>query len=110
MLLRLTGLTVLAALAAGGCTEPLEGDPCTAAPYTEVSKSGDTFTTSTGLRYIEQAPGEGTASFWCATVAVHYDGFLTDGTSFDSSRDGSPLVFVPGQGKAIAGFEQGVVG
>jgi peptidylprolyl isomerase len=44
------------------------------------------------------------------TVKVHYTGKLTDGTVFDSSRDGEPLEFQLGQGQLIPGFEQAVNG
>jgi len=94
-----------------GCADPLTAPPCTAMPFVQASVSGDTITTTTGLRYIEGAPGTGGALPWCRSVAVHYTGYLLDGTKFDSSRDiGRPLVFTPGLGAAIDGFEQGVIG
>ncbi|MCB0353866.1 MAG: peptidylprolyl isomerase [Bdellovibrionales bacterium] len=44
-------------------------------------------------------------------VRVHYVGRLSDGSVFDSSHDrGEPLDFVIGEGKVLAGFEQGIVG
>ena len=44
-------------------------------------------------------------------VRVHYEGRLPDGTQFDSSRDrGEPFSFVLGQGRVIAGWEEGVQG
>jgi len=43
------------------------------------------------------------------TVTVHYTGKLDDGSIFDSSRDGDPVVFTIGNNDLIEGFEEGVL-
>lgn len=43
-------------------------------------------------------------------VSVHYTGKLNDGTVFDSSDEGEPLVFVLGTAQVIPGFENAIYG
>jgi FKBP-type peptidyl-prolyl cis-trans isomerase len=68
-------------------------------------------TTRSGLRYQDIAPGSGAVAAPGHEVSVHYTGWLTDGTKFDSSRDrNEPLAFQLGRGQVIAGWEEGVAG
>lgn len=68
-------------------------------------------TTASGLRYDELQPGTGASAIPGHMVAVHYTGWLEDGTQFDSSRDrGQPFEFPLGAGKVIKGWDEGVAG
>lgn len=74
-------------------------------------KTDNTFMITNGLTAEIITQGEGTESKIGDTVSVHYTGWLTDGTQFDSSVDRSqPFSFTIGAGEVISGWEQGVVG
>ncbi len=67
--------------------------------------------TDSGLKYEDLAAGEGTAAAAGDTVVVHYTGWLTDGTQFDSSLDRrEPFSFPLGGGRVIRGWDEGVAG
>ena len=68
---------------------------------------GNAHVNPSGLRYIERAPGSGSPPSLGTEVAAHYEGFLLDGTKFDSSRDrGEPFVFRVGTGAVIKGWDE----
>jgi FKBP-type peptidyl-prolyl cis-trans isomerase FkpA len=55
--------------------------------------------------------GSGDEAVAGKTVDVHYTGWLTDGTKFDSSKDrNDPFNFPLGSGRVIRGWDQGVAG
>lgn len=63
-----------------------------------------------GLRYIERRPGTGNPPATGSEVVVQYDGYLLDGTKFDSSRDnGAPFVFRVGTGRVIKGWDEALL-
>ena len=68
--------------------------------------------TSTGLVIEDISVGGGTEAKGPGQfVTVHYTGWLTDGTEFDSSRRrDEPFGFPLGVGYVIPGWDQGVVG
>ena len=63
------------------------------------------------LQIEELVVGTGTEATTGKTVSVHYTGWLTNGTKFDSSLDrGKPFSFGLGAGQVIKGWDQGVAG
>jgi FKBP-type peptidyl-prolyl cis-trans isomerase FkpA len=55
--------------------------------------------------------GTGVEAIKGKMVSVHYTGWLTDGTKFDSSKDrDQPFQFPLGRGHVIQGWDQGVQG
>ena len=57
----------------------------------------------------ELTVGDGATAAAGQSVSVHYTGWLTDGTKFDSSVDrNDPFEFNLGRGQVIAGWDQGV--
>ena len=66
-------------------------------------------TTASGLKYTDTKVGTGAEAKAGQTAVVHYTGWLTNGTKFDSSVDrGQPFVFTIGRGQVIGGWDQGV--
>ena len=68
-------------------------------------------TTASGLTYQDLAVGDGAEAAKGMQVTVHYTGWLTDGTKFDSSKDrDEPFDFPLGAGHVIKGWDEGVAG
>jgi FKBP-type peptidyl-prolyl cis-trans isomerase FkpA len=71
----------------------------------------DPITTSSGLVIEDVVVGAGAEAGAGQYVAVHYTGWLTDGTKFDSSKDrDDPFEFALGARHVIAGWDEGVQG
>ncbi len=69
--------------------------------------TGEIVATASGLRYIDEKVGDGASPKATDNVTVHYTGWLTDGTKFDSSVDrGQPATF-PLNG-VIKGWTEGL--
>ncbi len=67
--------------------------------------------TADGLYYRDQVVGDGATVTHGQQVAVHYTGWLPDGTQFDANGPAdTPLTFTVGAGRVIPGFEEGVTG
>ena len=63
------------------------------------------------LQIEDQLQGTGAEAKSGQRVSVHYTGWLTNGTKFDSSKDrGDPFVFPLGKGHVIKGWDEGVAG
>jgi len=68
-------------------------------------------TTASGLIYDDVTEGQGDIAQAGQQVTVHYTGYLTNGTKFDSSKDrNDPFVFPLGAGHVIKGWDEGVQG
>ena len=116
LLIAVSGLLASAMLVSAGCgTETAEEPeaPATTAPEQEAPETdaaapaeGDV----TELVIEDLTLGTGAEAKAGDPVTVHYTGWLTDGTQFDSSVGGQPFQFMLGQGEVIPGWDQGVAG
>ena len=60
-----------------------------------------------GLRVIKKEEGNGDLPQKGQPVTVHYNGYLENGTKFDSSFDrNQPFEFPVGQGRVIKGWDE----
>ncbi len=67
--------------------------------------------TDSGLKYEDLVEGDGAEAQAEQQVSVHYTGWLTDGSKFDSSLDrNDPFQFALGRGMVIRGWDEGVQG
>ncbi len=68
-------------------------------------------TTASGLVIEDVVVGEGDEACAGQRVSVHYTGWLTNGSKFDSSKDrNEPFEFALGARHVIAGWDEGVQG
>lgn len=99
----LAALTILFASATG-----MEAKGLFSKEKNKLAQAQD-ITTPSGLKYHDIKVGNGASPRQGQTVFVHYTGWLTNGSKFDSSRDrGQPFDFPLGQGRVIKGWDEGV--
>jgi peptidylprolyl isomerase len=62
-----------------------------------------------GISFVDEVVGSGAQPQTGQAIKVHYTGWLTDGTKFDSSRDrGEPIVLSFDSGQVIKGWDLGL--
>ena len=76
-----------------------------------IKREGPVVTTESGLQYSDLVVGTGPSPLPGGAITVHYEGWLLDGTKFDSSRDRNELFKATlGKGMLIEGWEEGLLG
>ena len=102
------------AMAALSLVAALTGTIVAGAPTTALAQAaGATVTTPSGLKITDTVVGTGATPKPGQICVMHYTGWLyqngAKGQKFDSSVDrGTPFEFPIGQGRVIAGWDQGV--
>ena len=94
--------SLLLCASSSGAQTPIPGIP----PTPEIPADTEKVTTTSGLVYSVLQEGDGSASpVFGDRVKVHYSGWLTNGTLFDSSRQrGEPAEFAVG--RVIEGWNE----
>lgn len=87
------------------------GTGCTGSKKTDSTTQTSAPSEGQQLTINEVQVGTGAVAESGKNVTVHYSGYLTDGTKFDSSVDRKqPFKFLLGAGQVIKGWDQGVAG
>ncbi len=96
--------------AAASASAPAAAPEATFAPALQIDPAA-LKSTASGLRLQDVKVGTGKEATAGHDVTVHYTGWLTNGTKFDSSRDrAEPFSFGLGAGQVIKGWDEGVAG
>ena len=105
-------VTFAALLAAGACRHAaLEGALGEAPLPATIPPVAGPVRTQYAMRYVDVQLGTGALAEPGQVYAVHYTGWLRDGTKFDSSRDrGEPIRFEQGKRRVIPGWDAGFEG
>ena len=109
----MAGLTAAAGILACDSTNP-SSDPETGTPGAVIfdideEAMSNPETTASGLKFIVVEEGSGDSPPPGSKVRVHYTGMLEDGSVFDSSyKRNQPFEFDLGQGRVIAGWDEGI--
>jgi FKBP-type peptidyl-prolyl cis-trans isomerase len=104
-------LAVVAVSTSVGCSTPPAAVAPQPAPAEQPVAAPTPTEEVTELKIEDMVVGTGAEAVSGKTVSVHYTGWLTDGTKFDSSVDrGTPFEFQLGQGRVIRGWDEGVAG
>lgn len=110
-------VALFAAFALAGCGSQPEAppqesvEPAPEQSTSQESTKGSVYEDVTELKIEDTEVGTGAEAKSGDKVSVHYSGFLTDGSPFDSSlASGQPFEFTLGAGEVISGWDQGVAG
>jgi len=103
-------ILAMAVLVTGLTAEALAGQAGKKGPKSKTPPKSKIVRTKSGLKYQDIKIGRGAGPKSGQMVVVHYTGWLTNGTKFDSSKDrGRPFEFPIGQGHVIKGWDEGVM-
>jgi FKBP-type peptidyl-prolyl cis-trans isomerase FkpA len=112
-MLRCLMLSSLLSLWLGCGGEPTSGDPAKVTYASELGVNLDAMEhRESGLYLQDLQEGTGDLATRGRQVTVNYTGWLPSGKQFDSSKGAgrTPFSFTPGQGRVIAGWEEGIPG
>lgn len=111
------GMAVVAVLLMQGCLDSSITGPPPALPIGEVEFApelgidlSEMDERESGLWVLDELEGEGSVAGESSLLLVDFEGFLPDGTLFDTSLESEPFTVVVEQGQLIPGFSEGLLG
>ena len=101
-------LVLICVVGIQGCNNSDEAPNISLEKYFENNNISGATKSSTGLYYVIDEEGTGNLPSFGDSITLHYNGYFTDGSVFDASKEGYPVSIVYLENVLIKGMEEGL--